>query len=191
MENKKERKNKVPGAWIQKNKTKMVTFEKLVASLEGNEGRRKRYMPKEHEEACGGGGGGGARGRDGGGGGARTAVVEEWKEEEQGWMEGREEGEEGAPGEKKTVDELRKEVDRLRVEVEMAARCARAEGETVGDGVRVEIPQEAVVKGFTKPEDFVVVTKTLEYSDGSVYEVCVLLFLSCVLRGLHVLFVLC
>ena len=67
-----------------------------------------------------------------------------------------------------TPEDLQREVERLRLEVAMAARhnASISEGE-----VQVMMPPEAVAKGFSHPDDFVVRRDTVKYDTGAAYEV--------------------
>lgn len=68
-----------------------------------------------------------------------------------------------------TPEDLQREVERLRLEVAMAARhnASICEGE-----VQVMMPPEAIAKGFSHPDDFVVRRDTVKYDTGAAYEVC-------------------
>ena len=67
-----------------------------------------------------------------------------------------------------TPQDLQREVERLRLEVAMAAR----HNASIGEGeVQVMMPPEAVAKGFSHPDDFVVRHDTVKYDTGAAYEV--------------------
>lgn len=65
-------------------------------------------------------------------------------------------------------DELRQEVERLRIEIELAAKGIKIEEGDVD--VEMMMPPEAILKGFTSPEDFTIKETAIDYGDGSSYQ---------------------
>ena len=171
----------------------MVSFTKLVESLEGDNGRKKiqeqRQMPNNGKgstvivELDGEGGGmdGQGGGMDGEGGVNKPEIqrhTTESLEEKNCNASGRvdstinderhKDDEDAHMRRQKTHDELRKEVDALKMEVQMAMARAYEYGEA---DVKVELPEEAVEKGLTSPEDFEVKENSFTYENGASYEV--------------------
>lgn len=131
----------------------MVSVAELVESVEGQRQKKRGAVEK--------GGSVGVRER------RRSTAISEVPDPERAENENIVD-QNGETCDLNTPEDLQREVERLRLEVAMAARHNAA----IGEGeVQVMMPPEAVAKGFSHPDDFVVRRDTVKYDTGAAYEV--------------------